>query len=151
MNLEPITFTPIGQVRSDFGEPFDPKTMRNSVSVLIIDKIYEEALEGLDKFDHILVIYHINRAAGYDLMVHPMGDATRPERGLFATRTPRRPNPIGVTVAKILKIEKNEITITGLDALNKSPLLDIKPYLEHFDSPEGLEAEKDPNYHPRDG
>jgi len=151
MNPEPVTFTPIGVVHCDFGEPSDPKTMRNSLSVLEIDEKYAEGLEGIEKFRHIFVIYHIHRALGYDLKVHPMGDRSIPMRGLFATRTPRRPNPIGLTVVEVLNVEGNKITVTGLDALDKSPILDIKPYEEHFDSPKGVEAEKDPKYRPLDG
>ncbi|HPR66283.1 MAG TPA: tRNA (N6-threonylcarbamoyladenosine(37)-N6)-methyltransferase TrmO [Methanothrix sp.] len=151
MNLEPATFTPIGIVHCDFGEPSDPKTMRNSLCTLEIDEKYQEALEGIKKFRYIFVIYHIHRALGYDLLVHPMGDESIPKRGLFATRTPRRPNPIGLTVVEVLNVEGNKITVTGLDALDKSPILDIKPYEEHFDSPEGVEAEKKPDYRPKEG
>ena len=151
MNPEAVTFTPIGTVHCDFGEPSDPKTMRNSLCTLEIDEKYLDALEGIEKYRYIFVIYHIHRALGYDLLVHPMGDESIPKRGLFATRTPRRPNPIGLTVVEVLNVEKNKITVTGLDALDKSPILDIKPYEEHFDSPRGVEAEKDPQHRPKDG
>ena len=72
------------------------------------------------------------------------------ERGVLATRSPCRPNPIGITVAEILKIEGNRIKVTGLDALNETPILDIKPYEEHFDSPVGIERERELGYRPRD-
>ena len=151
MSHEPVTFTPIGVVRCDFSEPSDPKEMRTALSTLVIDEEYLEALEGLENFRHIMVIYHIHRALGYDLKVHPMGDEALAKRGLFATRTPRRPNPIGLTVVEVLSIRENEIAVTGLDALNESPILDIKPYEEHFDNPMGVEAERDPDYRPQDG
>ena len=79
-----------------------------------------------------------------------MGDYSIPERGVLATRSPCRPNPIGITVAEILTIEGNKIRVTGLDALNGTPILDIKPYEEHFDSPVGIERERDSGYRPRD-
>lgn len=151
MKEEPFTFIPIGVVHSDFGEPADPKTMRCSLSTLEIDEMYLVALSGIEKFRHIFVIYQIHRALGYDLLVHPMGDESIPKRGLFATRTPRRPNPIGLTVVEVLNVQGNKITVTGLDALDGSPILDIKPYEEHFDSPKGVEAERDPDYRPMDG
>jgi tRNA-Thr(GGU) m(6)t(6)A37 methyltransferase TsaA len=151
MNREPVTFTPIGIVHSNFGEPEDPKTMRNTLSTLEIDEKYREALTGIEKFRHIIVIYHIHRALGYEMMVHPMGDESMDKRGLFATRTPRRPNPIGLTVVEVLNVQEEKITVTGLDALDGSPILDIKPYEEHFDSPRGVEMEKDPHYTPKDG
>ncbi|MGB3944299.1 MAG: tRNA (N6-threonylcarbamoyladenosine(37)-N6)-methyltransferase TrmO [Methanothrix sp.] len=151
MNEEPFTIIPIGVVHSGFGEPADPKAMRCSLSTLEIDEKYLLALSGIESFRHIFVIYHIHRALGYDLLVHPMGDESIPKRGLFATRTPRRPNPIGLTVVEVLNVEGNKITVTGLDALDGSPILDIKPYEEHFDSPKGVEAERDPDYRPKDG
>jgi tRNA (Thr-GGU) A37 N-methylase len=69
---------------------------------------------------------------------------------VLATRSPCRPNPIGVTVAEIILVQGNTIRVTGLDALNETPILDIKPYEEHFDAPDGIERERDPNYKPVD-
>lgn len=137
---------PIGVVASSFDEPGDPKAMRNAESTLILDEKYTGALDGLSGFRFILVIYHIDRSLGYRERVHPMGDQSVPERGVLATRSPCRPNPIGITVAEILTIERNKIMLTGLDALNGTPILDIKPYEEHFDSPVGIEREKEPGY-----
>lgn len=79
-----------------------------------------------------------------------MGDQSRPERDMLATRSPCRPNPIGITVAEILSIDGNRIRVTGLNTLNGTPILDIKYYEEHFDSPVGIENESDPGYNPMD-
>ena len=79
-----------------------------------------------------------------------MGDRSIPMRGVLATRSPCRPNPIGVTVAEIVLVQGNIIRVTGLDALNETPILDIKPYEEHFDSEVGIERERDSNYRPED-
>ena len=122
---EKVVYTPIGVVASSFNEPGDPKAMRNAESTLILDEKYTGALDGLDRYKSILVIYHIHRSPGYCEQVHPMGDHSKPERGVLATRSPRRPNPIGITVAEILTIEGNKIRVTGLDALNGTPILDI--------------------------
>ncbi len=79
-----------------------------------------------------------------------MEDQSIPERGVLANRSPCRPNSIGITVAEILYVQGNRIRVTGLDALNGTPILDIKPYEEHFDSPAGIESEGDPRYRPSD-
>lgn len=147
--LENVVYSPIGIVASSFDEPGDPKSMRNSQSILVIDEKYTGALDGLDRYKFLLVIYHIDRSPGYRERVHPMGDQSIPQRGVLATRSPCRPNPIGVTVAEMLSIERNKIRVTGLDALDKTPILDIKPYEEHFDSPAGIEMERDPGYRPK--
>jgi tRNA-Thr(GGU) m(6)t(6)A37 methyltransferase TsaA len=146
-----VVYSLIGVVHNSFNDPGDPKTMRNAESVLILDEKHKGALKGLDKFRYLLIIYHIDRSPGYSERVHPMGDRSIPMRGVLATRSPCRPNPIGVTVAEILSVDGNKIRVTGLDALNKTPILDIKPYEEHFDSPVGIVRERDPNYSPSDG
>jgi tRNA (Thr-GGU) A37 N-methylase len=79
-----------------------------------------------------------------------MGDKSIPERGVLATRSPCRPNPIGITVAEILSLKGNLIRVTGLDALNGTQILDIKPYEEHFDTHVGIEKERDPSFKPID-
>ena len=138
-----ITYTPIGVVKNYFYDPDDPENIRNTQSILILDEKYIPALEGIERYRYLLVVYHIDRSSGYREKVHPMGDPSIPERGVFSTRSPCRPNPIGITVVEILGIEAGSIKVTGLDALNGSPILDIKPYEEHFDSPVELDREKD--------
>lgn len=78
------------------------------------------------------MIYHFHLSQGYKKRVHPLGDKSIPERGILSTRSPCRPNPIGVTAVKILSMKGNRIRFTGLDALNGTPILDIKPYEEHL-------------------
>jgi formylmethanofuran dehydrogenase subunit E len=121
---EKVVYTPIGVVASSFNEPGDPKTMRNAESTLILDEKYLGALDGLDRYRYLLVIYHIDRSPGYRERVHPMGDYSIPERGVLATRSPCRLNPLGITLAEILSIEGNKIRVIGLDALNGTPILD---------------------------
>ena len=148
--LDRVVFEPIGFVSNSFNEPGDPKALRNSQSLLILDEKYIGAMDGLERYRYLLVIFQFHRSAGYRERVHPMGDRSIPERGVLATRSPCRPNPIGVTVAEIISVEGNVIRVTGLDALNGTPILDIKPYEEHFDSEVGIERERDPNYKPVD-
>jgi tRNA-Thr(GGU) m(6)t(6)A37 methyltransferase TsaA len=147
---EKIIYMPIGFVESKFKKIGDPKTIRNATSILAIDEKFLAALEGLDRFRNLVVIYHMNRTPIYQERVHPMGDSSIPSRGVLATRSPHRPNPIGITVVELLGLEGSRITVTGLDALDGTPILDIKPYMEHFDSPRGLQRERDPSYGPRE-
>jgi tRNA-Thr(GGU) m(6)t(6)A37 methyltransferase TsaA len=130
-----IIYRPIGTVKNDFQNPTDPEMISNSVSLLILDEDYRPALDGIERCRYLLVVYHIDRSPGYREKVHPMADPGTPKRGVFATRSPCRPNPIGITVVKVLGIEKASIEVTGLDALNGSPILDIKPYEEYYDRP----------------
>jgi tRNA (adenine37-N6)-methyltransferase len=148
--LERVVFEPIGFVSNSFNEPGDPKSLRNSESLLILDEKYIVAMDGLERYKHLLVIFQFHRFAGYRERVHPMGDRSIPMRGVLATRSPCRPNPIGVTVAEIISLQGNIIRVTGLDALNGTPILDIKPYEEHFDSEVGIQRERDCNYKPED-
>ncbi len=146
--MEKITYHPIGVVENEFSKPGDPKEIRNSKSTLVLNERYLPALQGLERFRHLLVIYHLDQTPGYKERVHPMGDPSVPQRGVLATRSPCRPNPLGTTVVEIMAIKGSRIEVTGLDALNGTPILDIKPYEEHFDSPLGLERERDPGYRP---
>jgi tRNA-Thr(GGU) m(6)t(6)A37 methyltransferase TsaA len=145
-----VVYHPIGMIKNDFREKSAPKEIRNSTSTLLLDERFVPALEGLDRFKYLIVIYHLHLAQGYQEKVHPMGNKSIPKRGVLATRSPSRPNPIAVTVAELIKIDRNRITVTGLDALDGTPILDIKPYEEHFDSPQGLLRERDPCYQPQD-
>jgi tRNA-Thr(GGU) m(6)t(6)A37 methyltransferase TsaA len=145
-----VIFMPIGYVTSKYDEPGDPKALRNSESILTLDRKYIGALEGLESCRYIQVIFFFHHSKGYHERVHPMGDRTIPKRGVLATRSPCRPNPIGITVAEILSVEDNIIRVKGLDALNGTPILDIKPFEDHFDSHAGVDMEKDPSYRPVD-
>jgi tRNA-Thr(GGU) m(6)t(6)A37 methyltransferase TsaA len=148
--MSDVIYHPIGTVENSFQKSGDPKKIRNSPSELVLDEKFLSALEGLERFKHLVVIYHLDRSAGYKDRVHPMGDLSLPKRGVLATRSPCRPNPLGLTVVELLEIRGNRIRVTGLDALSGTPILDIKPYEEHFDSPLGLERERDPDYRPID-
>ncbi len=148
--LGSVVFTPIGYVTSSYNEPGDPKTLRNSESVLILDKKYIGALDGLDRYRYLLVIYYFHRSSGYHERVHPMGDQSIPKRSVLSTRSPCRPNPIGITVVEIRSVKGNVIRVTGLDALNGTPILDIKPYEVHFDSHAGIKMEQDSSFKPVD-
>lgn len=134
----PIAFTPIGHVESRFKEyapAEDPDSL--GVSRIVLRRSLAPGLLGLTPGQHILVLFHFHQASGYELQLHPRHDPAQPLRGVFATRTQYRPNGIGATVARILALEGNVLTVAGLDAQDGSPVLDIKPYAAGFDAPAG--------------
>ena len=124
---EPITYRAIGHIEGSFREPAAPEEMRAAESRIVLDPALAEGLDGLEPGRELMVIFHLHRSHGYALHQHPHGDPEQPLRGLFALRTPRRPNPIGVSVVEIVAIEANVLTVRGLDALDGTPLLDLKP------------------------
>ena len=104
-----------------------PEAIRSAESRIILDPTLSEGLRGLVPGEQIMVIFSFHRSEGYDLRQHPRGDRSRPQRGVFALRSPRRPNPIGVTVVDLVAVEGNILRVRGLDAINGTPVLDLKP------------------------
>lgn len=93
---------------------------------------YESGLEGIEDFSHIHLLYHLNQSdVNFSLMVKPFLDDKL--HGVFATRYPCRPNPIGISVVRLIRREENQLFFSGADMLDKTPLLDIKPYIPDFD------------------
>lgn len=132
MSKAHLIFKPIGKVQSDFKEnEIGRHTIKRVMTVasLIIDRRFNVALDGIESYSHLIVIYHMHRIKGTKgLKVHPQGRKEITKLGLFATRSPYRPNPIGVTVVKLLERSSNILNVKGLDALDGSPIIDIKPY-----------------------
>jgi tRNA (adenine37-N6)-methyltransferase len=117
----------IGFVENEFKQPAAPDTFTSAESRLVIDPALVSGLQGLEAGQQILVIFYFHRSSGFELLQHPRGDKSRPQRGVFALRSPNRPNPIGVTAVKLLGIEGNVLRVVGLDACSGTPVLDIKP------------------------
>jgi tRNA (adenine37-N6)-methyltransferase len=99
--------------------------------VLEIEPEFAEGLRDLDGFSHVIVLWHMHLMTGHALSVVPFLDDA--SHGIFATRSPKRPNPIGLSVYRVLKVEGNRVTVADVDAVDGSPLLDIKPYVPAFD------------------
>ncbi|MFC1872301.1 tRNA (N6-threonylcarbamoyladenosine(37)-N6)-methyltransferase TrmO [Chloroflexota bacterium] len=133
-----MPLVPVGTVANQVLEIPPPGFgWRGIVSTVHINPEYAGYLAGLDGFSHIIVLYWLhNSGERFNLpdMVHPRGDKNTPQTGRFATRSPHRPNPIGLSVGKIIEIHNTVITVQGLDAINGSPVLDIKPYIPGSDS-----------------
>jgi tRNA-Thr(GGU) m(6)t(6)A37 methyltransferase TsaA len=122
-----ITYRPIGLVENAFTAAVSPDILREAESRIVLDPALTEGLVGVEPGQRLMVIFHFHLSSAYDLLQHPRGDASRPRRGVFALRSPRRPNGIGVAVVEILAIEGNVLRVRGLDALNGTPVLDLKP------------------------
>ena len=101
----------------------------------MLEESLTEALDGLEKFSHIIVLYWMHRTAGQaSVKVHPQGNQKLPLVGVFATRSSKRPNPIGKTTVKLIQRQGNILKVEGLDAIDGTPVLDIKPYIPDYDS-----------------
>lgn len=124
---EEISFRAIGHVENAFDEPAAPDEIRTVTSRVILDPELEAGLVGIEPGQQLMVIFYFHLSQGYELQQHPQGDRSRPKRGVFALRSPHRPNPIGVTVVDVLAVEGNILHLRGLDAVNKTPVLDLKP------------------------
>lgn len=100
---------------------------------LHVDDAYVAGLRDLDGFSHAIVLYHLHLVRGYELAVVPFLDDA--PHGIFATRSPKRPNPIGISIFRIAGIDGNTVSVIDVDAVDGSPILDIKPYVPAFDAP----------------
>ncbi|MCI0486113.1 MAG: tRNA (N6-threonylcarbamoyladenosine(37)-N6)-methyltransferase TrmO [Blastocatellia bacterium] len=126
-----FTMRPIGFIRSPFTETSQiPKgcgARHEAEGILEILPEFEQGLKDIEGFSHLYVIWVFDKSEGYELLGRPPTD-TKPH-GVFATRSPRRPNPIGLTVVRLLGREENSLRVAGVDMLDGTPILDIKPYL----------------------
>ncbi len=133
--MEIIKYKPIGIIYSPFkepkGTPIQPTASIGTKGRIEIFDEYLEALKDIEGFSYIILIYHFNLVKNYKPLVKPFMDNNY--HGLFATRAPARPNPIGLSIVKLIKREKNIIFVEDIDIVNKTPLLDIKPYVPDFD------------------
>jgi tRNA-Thr(GGU) m(6)t(6)A37 methyltransferase TsaA len=130
-----ITYQPIGIVHSPFkkpeGTPIQPIAAKNSKAIIEIFPEFSKGLIDLEHFSHIYVVFHLHLAEKKELTVIPFLDTV--PHGVFATRSPGRPNSIGISVVCLDKITNNKLYVRNIDILDDSPVLDIKPYIPHFD------------------
>lgn len=131
-----IVFKPIGTIHSPHktreGMPIQPTGARDVPGSIDLHPCYAVGLKDLEGFSHIILLYHFHRSKGFQLRVVPFLD--QHERGLFSTRAPRRPNPIGLSIVRLLSIEGHQLKILDVDVLDNTPLLDLKPYVSAFDA-----------------
>jgi len=133
-----ISYQPIGIIHSPFTDlkdmPIQPASLSSAPGTVEIYPQYLAGLQDLDGFSHIILIYHLHRITRTDLTVTPFLDSK--PHGVFATRAPTRPNPIGLSIVRLQRIEAERLYVDSIDILDGTPLLDIKPYVPDFDQPE---------------
>lgn len=137
--VEPVVYRPIGFVRSPHidldGMPLQPVSDSSGPSTIAITEPHRGCLEDLDGFSHVWVLSHLHESIGWNATVPTfLDDRTH---GALATRSPRRPNPIGLSLARILEVSETSVVVEGIDLLNGTPVLDLKPHVPLFDSAEG--------------
>ncbi len=134
--MEDICYRPIGIIHSPFkeprGTPIQPTASGKVEGRVEVFPEYAEGLSDLDGFSHIILLYHLHRSSGWQLKVKPYMDDKL--RGVFATHAPARPNAIGISKVRLLAVKKNILHILGVDMIEGTPLLDIKPYIPAFDA-----------------
>ena len=130
-----IEFQPIGVIHTPFtkpeGMPIQPPGAAGVEGTAEVFEEYRAGLDDLDGFSHVILLYHFHRSRGFNLRVVPFMDTEA--RGLFATRAPKRPNPIGLSVVQLVRVEGGVLHLLNVDILDGTPLLDIKPYVPEFD------------------
>ena len=141
-DIDQVAFDPIGYVRCAHREadrtPIQPVYSRGCRGRIELFPQYRQALDDLDGFSHIFVIYHFHKAGPATMKVVPFLDDV--ERGVFATRSPRRPNPIGFSLVRLVRREGTVLYVEDEDMLDGTPVLDIKPYVPRFDYRENVRA-----------
>ena len=132
--LPSLTLKAIGIVRSEIKQPVRHQ-FQDIVSEIVLDRNLTEALDNLDEFSHIIVIYWMHQQRGpAPKKVRPRGNPEHSLMGVFATRSPTRPNPVGKATVRLLQRRDNILKVKGLDAIDGTPVIDIKPYIPGYDS-----------------
>jgi tRNA-Thr(GGU) m(6)t(6)A37 methyltransferase TsaA len=130
-----VQYRSIGTIHTPFkkieGMPIQPSGAAGIRGTVAVYPEYAEGLEDLEGFSHIILLYHFHRVRSAELTVVPFLDSE--PHGLFSTRAPKRPNPIGLSVVRLLRIEGSTLHVQNVDILDGTPLLDIKPYVPEFD------------------
>ena len=128
--MQIITLKAIGRVRNSIHKK-KREEWESVISEVVLNPKYEDGLEGIENYSHLLILFWLSRippkGRGGMLKIHPKSRPDLPLVGIFSTRTQYRPNPIGLTLVQLLKRKKNILEVRGLDAMNGTPVLDIKP------------------------
>lgn len=133
--MSKINYRPIGVIRTPFkevkGTPIQPTGAVGVRGSVHVEAQYREGLKDIEGFSHLILLYHFHLAEGYSLQVRPYLDTEK--RGMFATRIPGRPNPIGLSVVRLVGVDGCTLHVEDVDIIDGTPLLDIKPYVPDFD------------------
>ncbi len=137
-----IELKPIGFVRNNVKEPRFGN-FAHEISEIIVDEKYADALNGIDDYSHVIIVYWMDKVKDHVITHRPQGNPNVPIVGIFACRCPQRPNPIAITTVKLMSREGNKIKVEGLDILDGTPVIDVKPYWPQYDK---VENEKIPSW-----
>jgi len=140
--MKEIKLKPIGFVKNNVKEPRFGN-FADEVSEIIVDEKFTDALNGIEDYSHVIVVYWMDRVKNYVITHRPQGNPEVPVVGIFACRCPPRPNPIAITTVKLIERKENIIKVKGLDILDDTPIIDVKPYWPHYDK---AEDEKIPDW-----
>ncbi len=127
-----ITINPLGVAKNEINQPI-ASGWDKVVTEIVIDKDYAKGLDGIEDYSHVIVIYWFSKEEKCHIKHHPQGNTNVPFVGIFACRCPQRPNPIAISTVELIDKKANVIKVRGLDVLNDTPILDIKPYTPQYD------------------
>jgi len=130
INLKPIGIVKNNVKEQRFGNFAD------EISEIIVDEKFTDALDGIEDYSHVIIVYWMDKVKNYVIKHHPQGNPNVPLVGIFACRCPQRPNPIAITTVELLERKGNVIKVRGLDILDGTPIIDIKPYWPQYDKVE---------------
>lgn len=137
-----ITIKPLGLAKNDVSKPMLPG-WKEIVTEIVINKKYANGLDGIEDYSHVIIVYWMDQEKECHLKHHPQGGEDVPFVGIFACRCPQRPNRIAISTVKLLSREGNKIKVKGLDIVNGTPVIDIKPYTPQYDK---IEKTKVPDW-----
>lgn len=129
--LKTIEMIPVGYVENDYLEPVYNEEVYEKVSQIVLKKEFTDGLYRIEDFEKLYILFYFNESEGYKLTPRRRYDGEI--SGVFASRSPYRPNGIGLTIVELLKVEGNVLHVKGLDAINGTPILDIKPYIKKIE------------------
>jgi tRNA-Thr(GGU) m(6)t(6)A37 methyltransferase TsaA len=134
--MEDITLRPIGIARNDVKKPrfgqFD-----DEITEIVVKEEFTDALTAIDDYSHVIIVFWMDKVKEHVILHRPQGNPEVPIVGIFSCRCPQRPNPIAMTTVPLIGHEGNKITVKGLDILDGTPIIDIKPYWPQYDEVEG--------------
>ena len=131
-----IRIKPIGFVRNNVKE-HRFGNFAGEISEIVVDEKFADALDGIEDYSHVIIVYWMDKVKDYVIKHQPQGNPNVPIVGIFACRCPARPNPIAITTVKLLEHKENKIIVKGLDVLDGTPVIDIKPYWPQYDEVKG--------------
>jgi tRNA-Thr(GGU) m(6)t(6)A37 methyltransferase TsaA len=139
--MKKITVTPVGLVKNKVIKPRFG-SFKSEVSEIVLKKEFTDALTSIEDYSHLMVVYWMDKVKDKVITHRPQGNLNVPIVGIFSCRCPQRPNPVAVTTVKLLSRKNNILKVKGLDIINRTPIIDIKPYWPVYDKVKGAKIPK---------